>query len=613
MLNIYARFSLVLSVSVCCITLTFGYPIFAHVSTLALTGDEAVGTDSAVWSYFGLAHLNNSGAVAFNAFLAQDDTVTPLNDAGVWLFDPTDSVLLARSGVGSVVGGGNAPFAAFHYLQLDESGNVYNVAKLAFIPNSNEITSANNFGIWRFGVTDSELVARTGSGNVPGLPGADYTGFRGTKASASNFAISDNGQISFVGTLAIGIGGVTSNNSKGLWTHSQTTQTLIARNGSGNVPGVPNADFNSFGLPAINNDGHLGLLASLKVGVGGVSSDSALGIWRYTDTAGELLVRTASSNVPGTGGATFVTLDEPFTNNHGDIVFSARHDYLSDAGVWLFPDDSNAATPLARTDTGLVPGVPSAEFFGPMTVDAFNDQGQALITATLAVGVGGVTEDNKEGLWLVGNDARLVARQGTSNAPGIPGSSFANFYARALNEQNDVAFIADLAIGGDIDETNDLGLWISHSDSDDQLIARKGDLLAGRTIDSLGFLGDGNTNTVPIFRKSLSTGFNDAGELVFRATFTNGDSGLFLFRPYAADFDRDADVDAADLTEWEIAFAATSVADADNDDDSDGADFLVWQREFGSGTALQPISVAVPEPASWLLFAVGLLCNRRRK
>lgn len=88
---------------------------------------------------------------------------------------------------------------------------------------------------------------------------------------------------------------------------------------------------------------------------------------------------------------------------------------------------------------------------------------------------------------------------------------------------------------------------------------------------------------------------------------------------FAADFDGDGNVDAADLANWKNGYGMSSGAakvngDADFDGDVDGADFLVWQRELGSGgPAVAAAAAAVPEPTG-LALAAGLLfvASRRR-
>jgi hypothetical protein len=82
---------------------------------------------------------------------------------------------------------------------------------------------------------------------------------------------------------------------------------------------------------------------------------------------------------------------------------------------------------------------------------------------------------------------------------------------------------------------------------------------------------------------------------------------------FTADFDRDGDVDADDLDDWQTAYGISDDADADGDGDSDGRDFLQWQRQYGSGLELITTNVAVPEPTTMILLSLGctFAFNRR--
>ncbi len=86
---------------------------------------------------------------------------------------------------------------------------------------------------------------------------------------------------------------------------------------------------------------------------------------------------------------------------------------------------------------------------------------------------------------------------------------------------------------------------------------------------------------------------------------------LTLPPPLPSDFNGDGYVDSLDLTAWRTAYGATLAGDADNDGDSDGADFLAWQRQLGAVPAASPAAVAIPEPASCGLLAIGLLAIAR--
>lgn len=82
-----------------------------------------------------------------------------------------------------------------------------------------------------------------------------------------------------------------------------------------------------------------------------------------------------------------------------------------------------------------------------------------------------------------------------------------------------------------------------------------------------------------------------------------------------ADYDRDGDVDSADLAKWKTdRNAANGQSDADYDGITDGNDLLIWQRQKGNdGTPAAAAAGAVPEPLSAALLAVGLLLAGRTR
>jgi hypothetical protein len=86
-----------------------------------------------------------------------------------------------------------------------------------------------------------------------------------------------------------------------------------------------------------------------------------------------------------------------------------------------------------------------------------------------------------------------------------------------------------------------------------------------------------------------------------------------LLVTYAADFDRDLDVDADDLLFWKTAYGTGDFSDADRDGDTDGNDFLIWQRQLGSAAGAQTLATTVPEPtlAALMLPALLILCKSR--
>jgi hypothetical protein len=84
-----------------------------------------------------------------------------------------------------------------------------------------------------------------------------------------------------------------------------------------------------------------------------------------------------------------------------------------------------------------------------------------------------------------------------------------------------------------------------------------------------------------------------------------------------ADFNEDAQVDAADLAVWRTNFGLAAAAthqlgDADGDLDVDAADFLAWQRTRGASATIG-LAAPVPEPHSGILLALSLATALRRK
>ena len=101
--------------------------------------------------------------------------------------------------------------------------------------------------------------------------------------------------------------------------------------------------------------------------------------------------------------------------------------------------------------------------------------------------------------------------------------------------------------------------------------------------------------------------------LLFEVQYTPTSVVLFVDNTYEADFDRDGDVDGADLAVWKSAYGLNNYADANSDGISDGADFLVWQRQYGSGSAVMATSMAmaIPEPSTAALLLIAAGCHWR--
>lgn len=76
---------------------------------------------------------------------------------------------------------------------------------------------------------------------------------------------------------------------------------------------------------------------------------------------------------------------------------------------------------------------------------------------------------------------------------------------------------------------------------------------------------------------------------------------------FAADFNKDGQVNSTDLATWRNAFGSTAAGDTNADGKTDGADFLAWQRLRGSQPAATAAASAVPEPYTSLLMLATII------
>jgi hypothetical protein len=573
-------------------TLTPARNSHATTQLIALTGDVQPGS-LAQLSGISQATLNNAGDVAFRATLAHGSGgVSASNDRAVWKIADGQRSLLTWGGVHLAPGGGIVDVV--QSVSIDDAGDVV----------VRGTTSAATQGVWRYPHGASgEVIAATG---VTGVPGAVGNMLGAIGAPHLHHA---GGAVAYNGTLADDAT-VTPENDRGVWL-DDGAGAMLAREHVTEPPGLPGAVFSIPIATAVNAEGEAALIGSLKPGFGGVVSDTSLGLWRIGADGGNLIARRSSGGVPGLVDASFAAFQDPTINDAGAVAFNAQLagggsiTAANDHGIWLV--ERSTGHLLAQTGSSApgAPGSAFAQFGDPL----LNDADEVLVEGALVAGVGGVNSTNAEGLWrLTPNGGTLVARTGSAGVPGAPAASFADFGPLAFNSAGRAAVYATLSAGaGGVTTSNDEGVWLFTS-SGAHLVAREGDSLAGRIVEDLEFTGGSGGSD------GRQRSLNDSSQLLFKAIFTNGDEGLFLFTPEGgpaniADFTLDGRVDGQDLARWKSHIGASSGAaradgDADGDADVDGADFLTWQREVGFGVA----AAAVPEPlAPALLFPASVL------
>ncbi|RIK70099.1 MAG: hypothetical protein DCC67_20915 [Planctomycetota bacterium] len=118
------------------------------------------------------------------------------------------------------------------------------------------------------------------------------------------------------------------------------------------------------------------------------------------------------------------------------------------------------------------------------------------------------------------------------------------------------------------------------------------------------FWGRGGDQTLPL----------ESWNLIDQAPVARAYLSLALAQErLSGDFDRDGDVDGADLLQWQLQSGATTVpglgADASSDGRVNAVDLAAWKNYFSSGLTAAA-SIPVPEPAPWPA-AVGLASAAR--
>jgi hypothetical protein len=146
--------------------------------------------------------------------------------------------------------------------------------------------------------------------------------------------IGAGGNLAYLGKLLTGVSGVSSANDSGIWkTDAGGVRSLIAREGSAapDALGAPTSTvFGAFSDPAINALGRVAFRGTLRVGVSGVSTANASGLWAQ-GTSGLALVARQGDQAPGLDtGAKFAAFQQFVLPDAGGLVFLAK---VSGTGV----------------------------------------------------------------------------------------------------------------------------------------------------------------------------------------------------------------------------------------------------------------------------------------
>jgi hypothetical protein len=341
-------------------------------------------------------------------------------------------------------------------------------------------------------ITDTGFFRGDGRRAVPLVQSGDPAPGGGSQNLGGGYAANSQGVIAYNTFITGGV----------------STQGIFRNDGTGTVAIVfdttvppTGGTFSFLAEPIIDERGQVAFFA----GMTGGSADFA--IFRGD---GENLTTIFAANQPAPGGGTFLDFGSPVINKRGQVLdFATLDNAVGPNGLFLGDGRDAVAIALgghAAPNGGSFcrpgdMGCPSAvQFFGYR----LNDRGQAAFGAFLTGGA------SRSGIFRGdGATTTPIALEGTA-ARGTTGT-FDSFGEMTMGEDGRVAFIGTLALGvGGVDASNNTGIWVGTSETDLHLVARTGQVIAGKTLTSLEALGQLQVSGSPVVWRGRFSGFSPA-------------------------------------------------------------------------------------------------------
>ncbi len=476
---------------------------------VAVLGQAAAGTGpGAKFNSFSPPVINNRGETAFDATLFGTG-VTGSNMSGVWSEGGGNGLqLIARQGsaVPSFVAGDNFGLPGTWEGPVINDAGATAFTATVFGPG---IDSTNSVGIWSNASGSVAAEVRTGD-PAPGTT-AKFTSFGNSFSSgAVGLIFNNSGKIAFQAQTTTSGTGFT-----GIWSGGGGNPLSLVAASQGPAPGTTFKFGNLDGQngPIMNNLGQVAFTATAQNGDG---------VWSERGGNGLQLVAHAGDHAPGTpAGVTFNGFYyHPGQNDAGNVGFYGSVTgpgvtSSNDEGIW---SDSGGTLHLVVREGDPIVGS-RIGFAGAFSERVMNARGEMAFTSS-----GGIWSEGG------GHGLRAVALGGQP-IPGAAGIKFqpldvAN--APVINSLGECAFMATI-IGSGIND----GTGVFAEDISGQLhtIVRTGDVIdisttpgvpLLKTISSVQFVGQSGNDD------GRRSGFNDFGQVVFEAIFTDRSSGVFV-------------------------------------------------------------------------------------
>ena len=305
--------------------------------------------------------------------------------------------------------------------------------------------------------TDTGIFLGDGKRTIALVQNGDAAPGGGT-LSPSRYAANSQGIIAFQSFITDGL------NTEGIFRNDGSETVALALDGT---PAPTGGTFLFFSSPVIDEYGQ----ATFFAGTTGGSAD--FGIYRGD---GGNVSTIFAANQPAPGGGTFVDFGEPVVNDHGQVLALATLDNAAGPFGLILGDGTNAIAIALSGHAAPKGGIYSPNVALQFLSPVLNDRSQVAFAAFLTGGT------SRSGIFRGDGTTTIpIALEGTA-APGTTGT-FASFGNIKMGNDGRVAFIATLTPGvGGVDLSNNTGIWVGTSETDLHLLARGGEVIAGKTL-----------------------------------------------------------------------------------------------------------------------------------
>lgn len=445
--------------------------------------------------------MSGSGAIAFIGSVKQQGRGNRGNDPGVYVYDQTKAVLSRVAALGqSVVTGSSTPTAltAIDQITVNNAGGVSILGKTSsgFGP---AFFATDSSGTLRLLGSKRDELTRLAPAARPFQPLPFVSGqSRSVDTVAGNVAFlrKEDARRQAVVKALSGTAGF-----------SQSKEFSV---GDSIYQAPPIVNFFSppekvvakaLGQPAVNARGDTAF--KLLLSGSSVTGENNQAIVHFT----EYVVWICYLNPPNDGQ--FHLLDSGTQGGGGYLI-----------GTNTGPEFIPFWLPRIVARTGDCPlsstGDRGSFVFESLSDPVMNNLGQIAFRGVLkSGGTTGVTSSNKIGIWT---ESRLLIRAGDV-APGTNGATFCDFLQLVFPDANGPIFLATL---NGVPASENTGVWAATKDGTLTLVVKTGELLDGKTVQSLSIfpLAQGSIGQSRSFDAS-------SGKIVYQANFTDGSWGIY--------------------------------------------------------------------------------------